>query len=158
MSRFKEEDSLNKHEQLIHYGNVENASIICDICGKGFLHINQLNKHVQSQHSSDTPKKEAKGDKSELCTICGLWLSSRYRLKLHRKSHKMTDANRCNICGIEAPNHDALLSHIRAYHVVRHRHKCRLCNEGFNTTEDLQVSTSSFGLAFHCFLFFFFPG
>lgn len=98
---------------------------------------------MQSQHSSQTPKKENKEDKSELCTICGLWLSSRYRLKLHRKSHSISDVNRCTICGIEAPNHDALLGHIRAFHEIRRRHKCRLCNEAFGTAQCLRVSCIS---------------
>lgn len=95
---------------------------------------------MKSQHADGAPEKEAKPDKSEMCTICGLWLSSRYRLKLHRKSHTMSDVNRCNTCGIEAPNHEALLGHIRAFHVIRKRHKCRLCNEVFDSAAILQVS------------------
>lgn len=113
---------------------------MCDICGKGFHQTGHLNKHIQAHHSTESSKKDVKEDKSELCTICGLWLSSRYRLKLHRKSHNLSDVNRCNDCGVEAPNHEALLGHIRAFHVIRRRHKCRLCDEAFQSAEDLHVT------------------
>lgn len=76
-----------------------------------------------------------------MCTICGLWLSSRYRLKLHRKCHSM-EPNKCQECGLKAPNHEALLGHIRAFHEVRRKHKCRLCDETFNSVSELQVSLS----------------
>lgn len=125
---------------MIHYGNSTSARIVCDICGKGFNQASHLYKHIQSHHS-DNPDKQAKKDenKSEMCTICGLWLSSRYRLKLHRKCHSM-EPNKCTICGLEAPNHDALLGHIRAFHEVRNKNKCRLCHETFETANELHVS------------------
>lgn len=136
---FFSDEKRNTHEQLIHYGNITSARIVCDICGKGFHQNGHLQNHIKKHHT-DEPEKRAKKDesKSEMCTICGLWLSSRYRLKLHRKCHS-SEPNRCQECGLEAPNHDALLGHIRAYHEVRRIHKCRLCNESFNNASELQV-------------------
>lgn len=136
---FLSDDKRNNHEQLIHYGNTEGARYVCYICGKGFHQASHLQKHIGSHHSDD-PRKRAKKEenKSEMCTICGLWLSSRYRLKLHRKCHSM-EPNRCTECGLEAPNHDALLGHIRAFHEIRRKHKCRLCDESFNNADELRV-------------------
>lgn len=146
--RFLSDEKRNGHEQLIHYGNTTGARIVCDICGKGFLQANHLQKHIQSHHSDDPIKRAKKEEnKSEMCTICGLWLSSRYRLKLHRKCHSM-EPNKCQECGLEAPNHDALLGHIRAFHEVRHKNKCRLCHESFNTAEELHVSQAELNLCF----------
>lgn len=137
--RFLTDEKRDNHEQLVHYGNTEGARHVCYICGKGFHQAGHLQKHVESHHSGD-PQKQAKKEenKSEMCTICGLWLRSRYRLKLHRKCHSM-EPNRCTECGLEAPNHDALLGHIRAFHEVRRKHKCRLCDESFNNADELQV-------------------
>lgn len=140
MTRFNSEEKHNNHEQLIHFRNIENARIVCDICGKGFLQTSHLQKHVKTHHSTENEQKKSKEDKSETCTICGLRLSSRYRLKLHRKSHNLTEPNRCDQCGVEAPNHEALLGHIRAFHEIRRKHKCRLCDEMFDSADKLQVS------------------
>lgn len=145
--RFLSDEKRETHEQLIHYGNSTGARIVCDICGKGFLQVSHLQKHIEAHHS-DNPDKKAKGEnKSEMCTICGLWLSSRYRLKLHRKCHTM-EPNRCQECGLEAPNHDALLGHIRAFHEVRRKHKCRLCNQSFTSARELQVSGASYSIMY----------
>lgn len=165
---FLTEEKRDGHEQLIHYGNTTGARIVCDICGKGFvkdifpylnfllinirslysihlwfshrfLQTSHLQKHIQAHHSDDPEKRAKKSEiKSEMCTICGLWLKSRYRLKLHRKCHS-TELNRCQECGLEAPNHEALLGHIRAFHEIRRKHKCRLCEKSFNNIDELQV-------------------
>lgn len=112
--------------------------MVCDICGRGFLQTCHLVKHMEKCHTDKEEKKPKEISKNEKCTICGLWLSSRYRLKLHRKSHS-DDLNKCHICGVEAPNHEALLGHVRAFHIVRKKNKCRLCDLTFQTQNDLQV-------------------
>lgn len=137
--RFVTDDKRDTHEQIVHYGNTMGARSVCEICGRGFMQTCHLSRHMEKHHSGKDEKKPKEPSKSEKCTICGLWLSSRYRLKLHRKSHSV-GVNRCEICGIEAPNHDALLGHVRAFHEVRNKNKCRLCLITFETAEELQVS------------------
>lgn len=137
-NRFATDEKRNSHEQLIHYGNTTGAQVVCDICGKGFHQVSHLNKHIEKYHNGKEEIKPKEPTKSEKCTICGLWLSSRYRLKLHRKSHSM-EPNKCRTCGVIAPNHDALLGHVRAFHVVRKKNWCRLCDITFKETNELQV-------------------
>lgn len=138
--RFVSDEKRDNHEQLIHYGNTTVAAAVCPCCGQGFSQSSHLSRHMAKYHSGkkELEVKSKEPNKSDKCTICGLWLSSRYRLKLHRKSHMSTDANKCQTCGIEAPSHDALLGHIRAFHEIRQKNKCRLCETVFETTNELQ--------------------
>lgn len=84
------------------------------------------------------PVKPERPEEREMCTICGLWLSNRYRLKNHRKLHKL-EPKKCDQCGLEAPNQDALLGHIRSFHRSKRKFKCRLCNESFDLRIELRV-------------------
>lgn len=138
--RFYTEEKRNVHEQLIHFGDTTKARTVCDICGKGFLQASHLHQHVKAHHSDKNAMKAERPEEREMCTICGLWLPNRYRLKHHRKLHKL-EPKKCDQCGLEAPSQDALLGHIRTFHQNRRKFKCRLCDDSFDLRAELRVFT-----------------
>lgn len=113
---------LKKHIFYNHNTDHSNSKFICDICGKYFFDIIDLNRHMKFYH----------GDGDDiLCSKCGQTLKNKNDLIKHRK--KCQIKNRimasCEICKKEFKGKDTLKTHMGRVHQNEALRTCHICEK-----------------------------
>ncbi|KAH9499415.1 hypothetical protein Btru_003405, partial [Bulinus truncatus] len=125
--RFSLHPLLIKHEERIHKTKKD---IICDICGKVFKRMDNLNRHKIS-HT---------GVKSHKCDHCGLSFTEKGSLTRHIKAqHDQLRPHSCHLCGRNFTRKTLVRKHIERCHETKRNSedfedkslyfKCTLCNK-----------------------------
>ncbi|XP_059050702.1 gastrula zinc finger protein XlCGF57.1-like isoform X2 [Achroia grisella] len=125
---------VKKHVKVKEY--------ICQYCGKEFLRMNSMRRHVQVCHAGfriQCPicKKNLKGHLSEhmrvhenkrphVCTRCGQRFTQSTQLNVHLRSHTGDRPYPCRICGRRFSHSNALILHIRR-HTGEKPFQCAMC-------------------------------
>lgn len=141
--------------QCVHRN--KKPSITCEICGRSFYAKFHLEKHLRT-HSD---KSERLAERKQ-CDHCGEWLMTRSGIYYHKQvSHllkqpdiklitviilnivvdfqiHLSGVQKCEHCGIELPNKNALQGHIRKHHRER-KYKCGYCDRAYSTRADMKV-------------------
>ncbi|XP_055866993.1 gastrula zinc finger protein XlCGF26.1-like [Biomphalaria glabrata] len=125
--RFSIESLLIKHEEKMH---TSKKDIICDVCGKVFKRMDNLNRHKVS-HT---------GVKSHICPHCGISFTEKGSLTRHIKAqHDLIRPHTCQTCGRSFTRKTLLRKHVDRCHGVKQPaadvedktlyFKCKLCNK-----------------------------
>lgn len=120
---------------------------ICQHCGKEFLRMNSMKRHVQISHAGlriQCPicKKVLKGHLSEhmrthenkrphKCPDCGQRFTQSTQLTVHRRSHSGARPYPCRICNRPFSHSNALMLHIRR-HTGEKPFPCAMCPLSFS--------------------------
>lgn len=106
----------------------DNASYMCDICGKNFLMQGQFTRH-RLTHFYKLPFK------CSLCPYKGRFSES---LKMHMRSHTGEKPYQCSQCPSRFINKSNLNIH-SLRHKGEHNFKCETCGRGFYTKRELEL-------------------
>ncbi|KAK2704462.1 zinc finger protein 729-like isoform X2 [Artemia franciscana] len=86
--------------------------LICQYCGKSFSIGSSFNRHVKMHTNPSTPDVK--------CTICGLGLKGKARLKIHMKLHlDKQNAHKCYVCGLVFSSFIKLRSHRQVHRFIK---------------------------------------
>lgn len=108
---------------------------MCDICAKVFKTKMNFEQH-RLLHTMDPECRKVQ------CPICNVWVKSARSLRRHIKQHTTVDEEfKCEICGKESPNKEALQSHKRYVHINERKFKCTFlnCEKAFKRQIGLKV-------------------
>ena len=117
-----------KHMRL-HEGKKDH---VCDICGKAYVFLDSLKKHIATNHTKLAKKYKYP---KILCTVCGKELDFFY-VKKHMRLHEGKKEHICDICGKAYVFLDSLKKHIATCHTrleARLSAPCSICGEQFAT-------------------------
>ncbi|XP_068605916.1 zinc finger protein 852-like [Brachionichthys hirsutus] len=103
----------------------EEQRSFCHLCGKGFLHIGPLMKHIKTH--------EKKTD----CTVCGITYRSTKQLITHLKRYH-NETPFCGICAQSFPDSRHLQQHERM-HTGKEDFTCQECGKTFRRRDYLIV-------------------
>ncbi|CAH1774044.1 unnamed protein product [Owenia fusiformis] len=117
--KFYRKDYLNDHNcyrpdgtvvrrKMLHTGVVETSPVtnICDICGKSFMSVGNLNKHVITH-----------GERKFPCKICHKRFHLSINLVYHMRGVHTNKKNyQCYECGKGMKTKNALMAHIKNFH------------------------------------------
>ncbi|XP_066927752.1 zinc finger protein OZF-like [Clytia hemisphaerica] len=129
----------------------------CDICGKSYLQLFSLQKHMlthsESQHRHHCANCGKKFDNRRLfkdhlksggcekpyeCTVCGRRFSVESSLSKHSAVHLEENSFNCNLCGKGFKVISNLRKHFRV-HTGNKPFKCHVCAKAFEQSSNLQV-------------------
>ncbi|XP_028267868.1 zinc finger protein 16-like isoform X2 [Parambassis ranga] len=125
----------------------------CSFCGKGFLYIGSLMKHVKTHKRQSNCNKCGKiyqspkalikhlkscHSKSLFCDICGEVFSDRGCLQRHKKTHKDVEEFVCQECGKTFQRMDHLNVHVRI-HSGEKPYQCNICEKAFSQSQNLII-------------------
>ncbi|KAK8742831.1 hypothetical protein OTU49_001692 [Cherax quadricarinatus] len=106
--KFALQSSLARHVRY-HKGE---RPFCCHHCGKSFKSKPHLQRHITCLHLKE---------KRVVCEVCGAAHHNNWNLKIHMKTHQVSDHNRehiCSHCGSQFKNSSSLMVHIRKVHTV----------------------------------------
>ncbi|XP_066927806.1 zinc finger protein 91-like [Clytia hemisphaerica] len=129
----------------------------CHICGKSYLYLLSLQKHIKTHNGSRkiwqcadcrkefdkahffrTHLKNGKCEKPYECTTCGKRFSIESSLAIHSAVHLEKNCFQCNVCGKGFKFSQSLSRHLRI-HTGEKPFKCHVCGKAFNQSTTLQV-------------------
>ena len=93
-------------------------SLLCELCGRTFLHRSSLRNHIQCHH------KGVARTKNFLCTTCGYSCISKYKLQLHERTHTDERVKKFLL----------ILSQFKRFHFfyeIKQPVECRFCDKRF---------------------------
>ena len=146
---FQYRSGLKRHEKLVHEDTPTEA-LPCPHCKRTFKSRRRLRGHIKKVHmDSDSESSEIDSDKTKeesnadnTCRICSESFPTASELKSHRSLHKKDTETEsidggstliCDVCGKEALNKAALLSHQKTHQKEERTLLCSLCGETFKT-------------------------
>ncbi|XP_068214391.1 zinc finger protein OZF-like [Palaemon carinicauda] len=100
--------SLERHERY-HFSS---RPYVCNYCEKSFKAKPHLKRHIHCIHLKE---------KNLLCKLCGKAHANNWNLKMHMKTHELsqkTIVRSCNICNCKFKNNTGLAAHMRKQHCV----------------------------------------
>ncbi|XP_066254717.1 zinc finger protein with KRAB and SCAN domains 7-like isoform X28 [Euwallacea similis] len=118
---------LAAHRRSQHYEILTGSPLVkfdCKVCNKHYASASGLRRHKLSKHNDEGV------DLSVLCDICGKRLSSREKLKFHRRIHTGYKPFSCQVCNKAFTKKDQLIEHVRV-HTGEKPHICKYCGRGF---------------------------
>ncbi|MCL4154706.1 UNVERIFIED_CONTAM: hypothetical protein GTU68_014409, partial [Idotea baltica] len=98
----------------------------CSFCGRGFLKLQNLQRHVRT-HT---------GEKPFFCNICGRGFVRMQNLQRHVRTHTGEKPYFCNLCDYRAKISSSVYRHIR--YTKEDRVTCPHCFKLFGQAEDLR--------------------
>ncbi|XP_037824146.1 LOW QUALITY PROTEIN: transcription factor grauzone-like [Lucilia sericata] len=145
--------TLESHMK-IHEDGQQDRNHTCDICGKSFVGITQLENHKQT-HAPDYEKKFSCNECGKffttlyslnyhiqaihhnkyvkICDICGKTMRCRNSFKLHMEKHdnKLATPINCDICGLRLIDRRGLRRHKNSQHPVggKKEYSCHICSK-----------------------------
>ncbi|TGZ72949.1 hypothetical protein CRM22_001790 [Opisthorchis felineus] len=107
------------------------ASIMCEICGKIFKHLQNLIRHKRDDHSSENQERT-----KPHCAECGKSFRDAYDLKRHTRCHSAKKSYLCSTCSQVFPYRGALHKHKLLQHDnvpidIVAKHECAVCKRWF---------------------------
>uniref|UniRef100_A0A336JZI8 CSON013666 protein n=1 Tax=Culicoides sonorensis TaxID=179676 RepID=A0A336JZI8_CULSO len=113
---------------------IEKQQFACEICGKLFMNVTNLNAHILNLHEQ----------KGRMCRWCKRLIS--YENWEEHKSeekikHSINTATTCDICGSTFSSKDSAAMHRRNYHENRKPMECKICLKTFKTTANFASHT-----------------
>ncbi len=96
---------------------------LCHLCGKGFFHKHQLERHNLVHIGYD----ERPNSKALICDQCGKHFRTPGGLARHTRQHQ--GAFKCELCQKVFGSQNDLTRHIKS-HVEQSDHTCHLCGKG----------------------------
>lgn len=126
---------LAAHRRSQHYEILTGSPLVkfdCKVCNKHYASASGLRRHKLSKHNDEGV------DLSVLCDICGKRLSSREKLKFHRRIHTGYKPFACQVCSKAFTKKDQLIEHVRV-HTGEKPHVCKFCGRGFTQRTPLKI-------------------
>ncbi len=80
----------------------------CDLCGKHYIHLYGLQRHIQERHMGDANRVS--------CDQCGQTFAAQRYLKEHLKGAHNDKYLECELCGAQCKWEASLGRHMRRYH------------------------------------------
>ncbi len=124
------------------------TSFSCDICQKCFAQKSSLLRH-ENLHLTN------KG-RSFRCSICGLYLRSRFELLSHMVGHTVVAPSyTCEICDKRFKSNRVLVAHVKSHFPTTVKFVCDICDKVFRKAYDLRVHKETHSSykpneCFHC--------
>jgi len=151
--RFCEGNERNQHREMCsqfpHFNFCKNVSTgvklyECTKCGKGFMHLSSLKRHVRSHCGQKPyPCQECKqacvchahlrthaGEKPYGCKLCGKTFPYFYSLTQHIRIHTPEKNYECKQCGKTFHEFSSFTGHVRT-HTGEKPYKCKECGKVF---------------------------
>ncbi|XP_071050486.1 zinc finger protein 627-like isoform X7 [Onthophagus taurus] len=126
---------LASHRRSQHWEILTGKPLVkydCRICKKHYTSSTGLKRHQASIHNMG--KREA----SRLCDICGKSLSSKEKLKFHRRIHTGYKPYACTVCSKAFTKKEQLKEHERV-HTGEKPYICNFCGKGFSQRSPLRI-------------------
>ncbi|KAI8128864.1 Transcription factor grauzone [Lucilia cuprina] len=104
----------------------------CHICGKIFTSSGGYRTHMN---------KHVKPPTILTCDICGIGLSSKQNLELHKENLHPVGGRQdhpCPVCHKILASKRALVYHHKVMHAIDYDYKCNICEKGFKRLVDLK--------------------
>ena len=121
--------ALTHHTKHIHNKILDDRirNFVCSVCGKAFLHKENLNQHARVH--SDV--------KSFVCTVCGFSTKANSALNVHMRIHTDERSYQCKFCGKRYKSNSNLHIHMKT-HTGEKGYQCKMCNKEFTTSSRLK--------------------
>ncbi|XP_050516846.1 zinc finger protein 600-like [Diabrotica virgifera virgifera] len=103
---------LTSHRRTQHWELVTGSPLVkydCTLCNKHYTSSTGLKRHNLSKHNASGV------DASVLCDICGKRLSSKEKLKFHRRTHTGYKPYSCDVCTKSFSRKEQLKEHERVH-------------------------------------------
>uniref|UniRef100_A0A1I8P7I8 C2H2-type domain-containing protein n=1 Tax=Stomoxys calcitrans TaxID=35570 RepID=A0A1I8P7I8_STOCA len=129
---YANEVALSRHMNSVHL-NIYTK--VCDICGQTLPDAPTLKTHM-----------ERHADITATCDECGLIVTNKRCLTLHKKRQHPVDGKRdynCHICSKVSPTLNALRKHIREVHEADYKFTCTICGKGFKRSDNFKSHMST---------------
>ncbi|XP_049819978.1 zinc finger protein ZFP2 isoform X10 [Aethina tumida] len=126
---------LTSHRRTQHWEIMTGSPLVkydCLICNKHYTSSTGLKRHNLSKHN------EAGTDMSVLCDVCGKRLSSKEKLKFHRRIHTGYKPYSCETCSKSFSRKEQLKEHERV-HTGEKPFICKFCGRGFTQRSPLRI-------------------
>ncbi|MDP0588796.1 MAG: C2H2-type zinc finger protein [Candidatus Endonucleobacter bathymodioli] len=86
--------------------------------------------------ASINKKCKIKADKKCKCDVCGRIICNSLALKVHMRTHNLSDAYKCSLCCKYYASSTGLKKHFAAKHAIYIDHVCSKCQERFTVYKD----------------------
>ncbi|GAB1603848.1 hypothetical protein Ahia01_000666100 [Argonauta hians] len=126
---------VRRHNQVYIHDN-----LICHLCGKSFVTVSNLNKHLKCH-----------GEKTCECDVCGKRFHYITYLKEHKASvHENKYQHQCAECGKIVKTKTSLVSHMRQFHTdAPPKYTCKTCGKVFRQKGNMKTHMFSHSLEKH---------
>ena len=130
---FVDQDKLIKHEMT------HKEDVICNECGKQFIHKQNMERHIKAIHMKtqnyhEDPQKDTKEKKVFSCTTCGKNFKAANQLFSHKKSH--FQRKECQVCGKTVKD---MVRHLRDHtEDSDQKFRCDQCGKSFSDSYRLK--------------------
>ncbi|XP_042859510.1 zinc finger protein 287-like, partial [Penaeus japonicus] len=158
---FRPKASSNEDQAAHREGNEElrnydrrTKSFVCEVCGKKFLCIGYLTKHMrvhtkERTYSCEVCKKTFSHkrnlvkhmrvhtkEKPYICEVCEKAFSQKQHLVTHMRIHTKEKPYSCEVCEKAFARKQNLVTHMRI-HTKDKLYRCEVCKKSFSQKQDL---------------------